>query len=144
MNDVTDDLIRDVLRHSQCVAVVGFSLNPARASHYVAQYLQDIGKRVIPVNPGHGGEMALGEVIYPDLASIPDPVDMIDIFRRPDHVPPIVDGAIAHLPQLRSVWMQIGVVNDTAAATARAAGLDVVMDRCPKVEYPRLLGGVTS
>lgn len=140
MDDYSDDFLRDVLRRSQCVAVVGFSLNPARPSHYVAAYLQQIGKRIIPVNPGHAGEVALGARIYGDLAAIPPEagVDMIDVFRQSAHVGPVVDAALAHLRDLRTVWMQIGVRNEVAAAAARAAGVDVVMDRCPKVEYPRL------
>jgi len=142
MSRYSDQFLRDVLTRTKVVAVVGLSPNPVRPSYYVARYLQLKGKRVIPVNPGHAGKRVLGEEIYPDLASIPQTlqVDMVDIFRRSEHVPPIVEEALARLPQLRTVWMQIGVHNEEAAATARAAGMDVIMDRCPKIEYQRLFG----
>lgn len=142
MNSYSDDFLRKVLTRTKVVAVVGLSPNPVRPSYYVARYLQLKGMRVIPVNPGHAGSRVLGEEIYADLASIPQdvPVDMVDIFRRSEHVPPIVDAALAHLPRLRTVWMQIGVHNDAAAAAARDAGMDVIMDRCPKIEYQRLFG----
>jgi predicted CoA-binding protein len=142
MNSYSDDFLRKVLTRTKVVAVVGLSPNPVRPSYYVARYLQLKGMRVIPVNPGHAGSRVLGEEIYADLASIPQdvPVDMVDIFRRSEHVPPIVDAALARLPRLRTVWMQIGVHNEAAAETARAAGMDVIMDRCPKIEYQRLFG----
>lgn len=145
MTDQIDALLRDIFNRTRCVAVVGFSLNPARPSHYVAQYLQDLGKRIVPINPGHAGKSALGEVILPDLAAIPPEagVDMIDLFRRSEHVPPIVDQALTHLPDLRTIWMQLGVEHQGAAQSARTAGVDVVMNRCPKIEYPRLFGAIS-
>ena len=142
MTDYTDEYLKKLLNRARVIAVVGVSMNSVRPSFYVARYLSLKGKRIIPVNPGHAGKTLFGETIYPDLASIPDdiPVDMVDIFRRSDHVTPIVDEALEHLPNLKTVWMQIGVENAEAAARATAAGVDVVQDRCPKIEMQRLFG----
>ena len=138
----SDDYLRKILRRTRVVACVGVSMNPARPSYFVARYLNLKGFRVIPVNPGHAGKELFGETIVADLASIPKDakVDMLDVFRRSEHVPPIVDAALAHLPDLKTVWMQIGVENAEAAARAEAAGCDVIMNRCPKIEYQRLFG----
>ncbi|MDJ0629500.1 MAG: CoA-binding protein [Rhodobacter sp.] len=135
-------LLRDILRSTKCIACVGVSPNPVRPSYYVARYLGLKGFRVIPVNPGHAGDMLFGEMTYADVADIPPdlPVDMVDIFRRSEHVPPIVEAALAHLPTLRTVWMQIGVENPEAAEMAEAAGKTVIQNRCPKIEYQRLFG----
>jgi hypothetical protein len=121
---------------------VGVSPNPVRPSHYVARYLTLKGFRVIPVNPGHAGTRLFGETVVAGLADIPAEakVDMVDIFRRSEHVPPVVEEALEHLPHLRTVWMQIGVQNEDAAEAARARGMTVVQDRCPKIEYQRLFG----
>ena len=137
-----DQTIRQILQSVRVVAVVGLSPNPDRPSNGVARFLQRKGKRVIPVNPGQAGGALLGEPAFADLASIPDAasVDMVDIFRQSDAVPAIVDQALAHLPNLRVIWMQLGVVHEGAAATARAAGVTVVMNRCPAIEWPRLIG----
>jgi predicted CoA-binding protein len=137
-----DTTLADILRSTSVIAVVGMSPNPLRPSHYVAEFLQQMGYRIIPVNPGQAGGTILGQTVYSDLAAIPSGagVDMVDIFRQSDAVPAIVDAALAHLPDLRTVWMQIGVIHEAAAAKARAAGKQVVMDRCPKIEYPRLIG----
>ncbi len=137
-----DQTIRDILQSVRVVAVVGLSPNPDRPSNGVARFLQRKGKRVIPVNPGQAGGMLLGEPAVADLASITDAgsVDMVDIFRQSDAVPGIVDQALVHLPNLRVIWMQLGVVHEAAAAKARAAGVTVVMDRCPAIEWPRLIG----
>ena len=137
-----DQTIRQILQSVRVVAVVGLSPNPDRPSNGVARFLQRKGKRVIPVNPGQAGGTLLGESAFADLASIPDAasVDMVDIFRQSDAVPAIVDQALAHLPNLRVIWMQLGVVHEGAAATARAAGVTVVMNRCPAIEWPRLIG----
>ena len=132
----TDADLRRILKATEVVACVGVSANPVRPSHYVARYLGLKGYRVIPVNPGLAGQTLFGETVHADLTDIDAPVDMVDIFRRSEAVPPIVDEALAHLPSLRTVWMQIGVVNEAAAA--RAAGVEVVMNRCPKIEYQRL------
>lgn len=138
----SDPYLREVLTTTRVVAVVGVSPNPVRPSYFVARYLALKGFRVIPVNPGHAGSDLLGETVYPDLAAIPKAakVDMVDIFRRPEAVPAIVDEAIAHLPDLRTIWMQLGVQHPEAAARAEAAGLRVIQNRCPKIEYQRLFG----
>ena len=98
---------------------------------------------MIGVNPGLAGQEMFGEVVVPDLAALPLEVDMVDIFRRSEAVEPIVDAALAHLPNLKTIWMQLGVVNEAAAERARVAGVEVVMDRCPAIEYPRLFGDLT-
>ncbi len=116
------------------VAVVGISDNPERPSHFVAKFLEEKGYSVIPVNPNQ--KEWEGRICYPDLLSIPEKVDVVDIFRRPEAVPPIVDEAIAI--KAKVVWMQEGIVNEEAAAKARDAGIEVVMDRCMKKEYIRL------
>lgn len=132
--------IADILKRSRTIAVIGLSHKPERASNGVARFLHGRGYRVIGVNPGLAGREMFGESVVPDIASLPDEVDMIDIFRRSEAVAPIVDAALAHLPGLKTVWMQLGVVNEPAADRARAAGVQVVMDRCPAIEYPRLFG----
>ncbi len=145
MPDQTDDAtLRTILANSQTIAMVGASTNPVRPSLFVATYFSSRGRRVIPINPAQAGQTLLGEPVLAGLADIPDgtPVDMLDIFRRSDAVPDILDEALAHLmPGLKYVWMQYGVRNAEAAAKARAAGLIVVEDRCPKVEHMRLIGG---
>jgi len=139
MTDRTDiPTLRRILTDNHTVAVVGLSANWHRPSNFAAKYLQDHGYRVIPVNPAYNE--VLGERCYPDLKSIPDPIDVVDIFRRPDDVPPIVDDAIAIAAKV--VWMQFGVVHEQAAAKARDAGLEVVMDRCMKIEHARIFGGL--
>ena len=139
---ISDATLRQILTDTRVIACVGVSPNPVRPSHYVARYLSLRGYRVIPVNPGHAGAQLFGETVVADLAHIPHDarVDMVDIFRRSEHVPPVVEDAIAHLPHLRTVWMQIGVENPEAAAMAEARGLRVVQNRCPKIEYQRLFG----
>ncbi len=127
--------VRDILENSKVIAVVGLSPKPERDSHEVAKYLQDQGYRIVPVNPR--ADTILGEKSYPDLASIPGKVDVVDIFRRSDDVPPVVDQAIAI--GAKAVWMQLGIVNEVAAAKARKAGLGVVMDRCMLVEHRNLV-----
>ncbi len=130
--------LRRILAENRTIAVVGLSPKWHRPSYFAGKYLLDHGYRVIPVNPGH--DEILGQRSYPGLRDIPEPVDVVDIFRKPEEVPPIVDDAIAI--GARVVWMQIGVVHEAAAERARAAGLDVVMDRCMKIEYARLFGGL--
>ncbi len=136
----SDDFLRRILKRTRSVAVVGVSANPVRPSYFVARYLSLKGFRVIPVNPGLAGQTLLGETVYGDLADIPDDVDMVDIFRRSDAVPPIVDAALARWPALQTIWMQIGVEHPEAAAKAEARGVDVIQNRCPKIEYQRLFG----
>jgi predicted CoA-binding protein len=116
------------------IAVVGISDNPERPSYDVASFLEKHGYNIIPVNPSLAEWK--GRKSYPDLKSIPEKVDVVDIFRRPEAVPPIVDEAIAI--KAKAVWMQLGIVNEEAAAKARAAGIEVVMDKCMKIEYNRL------
>jgi predicted CoA-binding protein len=136
----SDEFLGKVLKRTKRVAVVGVSLNPVRPSYYVARYLSLKGYEVVPVNPGHVGEDVFGAKVIGSLADIEGEVDMIDIFRRSEHVPPIVEEALATFPNLKTVWMQIGVINEEAAALAEARGVDVIMDRCPKIEYQRLFG----
>ena len=136
----SDDKLKEILTRTKVVAVVGVSMNPVRPSYYVARYLSLKGFTVIPVNPGHAGKRLFGQEVRASLADCPDTVDMVDIFRRPEYVPPIVEEALEVFPKLRTIWMQIGVVNQEAAELAEARGVDVVMDRCPKIEYQRLFG----
>ena len=136
----TDADLRAILERTRTIAVVGVSMNPVRPSAYVTRYLALKGYRVIPVNPGHAGATVQGETVRASLSEIAEPVDMVDIFRRSEAVPPIVDEALEHLAGLRTIWMQIGVEHAGAAAEARARGVEVVMNRCPKIEYQRLFG----
>ncbi|HZR80196.1 MAG TPA: CoA-binding protein [Candidatus Binatia bacterium] len=129
-----DDEIRRILATPRTVAVVGCSPDPARDSHRIARLLADRGHRVIPVNPTCSE--VLGRRCYPDLESIPEPVDMVDVFRRSEHVSGVADEAIA--VGARVLWLQLGVIDHDAALRARAAGITVVMDRCPAIEYRRL------
>ena len=128
-----------IAREMKVIAVVGLSPRPERPSYGVARFLQARGHRIVPGNPGHSGGTILGEPVFASLSDIPDrdEVDMIDIFRQSDAVPGIVDEALAVLPNLRTVWMQIGVRHEGAAAKAEAAGKTVVQDMCPKIEFPR-------
>ncbi|WBU55951.1 CoA-binding protein [Paracoccus sediminicola] len=134
------ETIRRIRDEASTIAVVGLSPRSERPSWGVARFLQAQGYRVIPVNPGHAGEEILGEIVYPDLSSIPDDagVDMVDIFRRSDAVPSVVDEALTALPDLKFIWMQLGVTHRQAAEKAEAAGKIVVQDRCPKIEFPRI------
>lgn len=132
----SDDFLRDILRSVRTIAVVGISGNADRPSHYVAKFLQAKGYRIIPVNPGLEGQELLGETVYKDLADIPTPVDMVDIFRNSEAAGPVADQAVAIGAKV--VWMQLDVINEAAAARAEVAGVKVVMDRCPKIEIPRL------
>lgn len=133
-----DSYLRAILDRVRTIAVVGASANWNRPSYFVMKYLGSKGYRMIPVNPGLAGQEVLGERAWPDLASIPHPVDMVEIFRNAEAAGPITDEAIRL--KIPVVWMQIGVRNDAAAARAEAAGLTVVMNRCPKIEFARLIG----
>ena len=135
----TDTEIREILAHPATVAVVGCSDNPARDSLRIAMLLKGKGFRVIPINPQLAPDAlmgALGERCYPDLASISEPIHMVDVFRRSEYLPEIAEAAIAK--GVRVLWCQLGVFNLKAAARAQAAGMTVVMDRCPAIEYGRL------
>ncbi|MSO74488.1 MAG: CoA-binding protein [Alphaproteobacteria bacterium] len=134
----SDEYLRDILASVRVIAMVGASTNWNRPSYFVMKYLQAKGFRIIPVNPGVAGQEILGETVYATLADIPVKVDMVDIFRRADQVGPVVDEAIKIGAKV--VWMQLTVRNDEAAAKAEAAGLKVVMNRCPKIEFGRLSG----
>jgi predicted CoA-binding protein len=140
MTAYSDALLKDVLTRAKVIAVVGVSVNPVRPSFYVARYLGLKGYTVIPVNPLHAGETLFGRRIIASLSEIEEPVDMVDIFRRSEAVPPIVDEALAQCAALRTIWMQIGVRHAEAAAKAEARGVTVIQDRCPKIEYQRLFG----
>ena len=137
---MTDAEIKKVLERARTIAVVGVSANPVRPSYFVARYLKLKGFRVIPVNPGLAGQELFGERVYGTLSEIPDEVDMVDIFRRSEAVPPIVEEALARWPDLQTIWMQIGVEHADAAEIARARGVTVIQNRCPKIEYQRLFG----
>ena len=130
--------IRRILSDVDTVAMVGASTNWNRPSYFAMKYMQDKGYRVIPVNPGAAGKTLLGEEIVASLKDITVPVDMVDIFQRSDRVPPIVDDAIEIGAKI--VWMQLAVRHDEAAKKAEDAGLIVIMDRCPKIEFARLSG----
>lgn len=132
---MTDNEIKGILENSHTIAVVGLSDKPDRDSYRVAEYLQAHGYRIIPVNPAVAS--VLGERSYDAVTSIPEPVDVVDIFRKPEAAGPAVAEAIA--AEAKVVWMQLGVVNEVAAETARAAGLQVVMDRCMRIEHRRLI-----
>jgi uncharacterized protein len=136
----TDAQLKHILTTVKTVAVVGVSTNPVRPSYYVARYLGLKGYRVLPVNPVSAGETLFGQTVRASLSEIGEPVDMVDIFRRSDHVGPIVDEALAAFPGLKVIWMQIGVENAEAAAKAAARGVEVIQNRCPKIEYQRLFG----
>ena len=130
--------LRRILKQAQTIAVVGLSANWWRPSYFAAKYMQEHGYRVIPVNPAY--QEVLGEKCYASLRDIPEKVDIVDCFRKSEEIPPIAEEAIAIGAKV--LWMQIGVINHAAADTARAAGLDVVMDRCVKIEHARLFGGL--
>jgi predicted CoA-binding protein len=133
-----DSYIRGILNTVKTVAMVGFSPNTSRPSYFVFKYLLDRGYRVIPINPGHVGKEIAGQTVYASLADVPEPIDMVDIFRGSEHALPIVEEALALDPKPQVIWMQLTVRNDEAATRAEAAGLKVVMNRCPKIEYGRL------
>jgi predicted CoA-binding protein len=133
-----DSYIRGILNTVKTIAMVGASEKENRPSYFAFKYLLERGYKVIPVNPGHAGEDMLGQRIYPRLADIPEPVDMIDIFRGPQYALAIVQEALALKTRPQVIWMQLGVRNDEAAALAEANGMKVVMNRCPKIEYGRL------
>ena len=136
MSLTADKDIADLLTEARTIPLVGASDNPGRASFGVMKFLQDQGYRVIPVNPRITGEHVHGEFVWRELAQIGEPIDIVDIFRNSEDAAATVDEAIA--VGAKAVWMQLGVINEAAAARAEAAGLKVVMDHCPKIEFARL------
>jgi uncharacterized protein len=134
--------ISGVLNEVRTIAMVGASANDVRPSYFVLKYLIDKGYELFPINPGQAGKEILGRMTYARLADVPVPIDMVDIFRASDAVPPIVDEVLAMKPLPKVIWMQLTVRNDAAAAKAEAAGIKVVMNRCPKIEYGRLSGEI--
>ncbi|WP_375263624.1 CoA-binding protein [Palleronia sp.] len=135
---MTDDDIRRILTDVNRIALVGASANPARPSNGVGQFLAARGYEVHPVNPGLAGQSLFGRTVVARLPDLSDDIEMLDIFRRSDAVPAVVEEALDVMPSLRVVWMQLGVVSPEAAAMAEANGVEVVMDRCPKIDIPRL------
>lgn len=133
-----DDFIRGILNSVKTVAVVGASHGDDKPSMFVVKYLSERGYRVFPINPGRAGKLVAGVTAYGRLADVPEPIDMVDVFRRSDRVAGVLDEAIALAPRPRVFWMQLGIRNDEVAARAEAAGMTVVMNRCPKIEYGRL------
>jgi uncharacterized protein len=134
----SDQYIRGILNSVKTIAVVGVSPNTIRPSYFVFKYLLERGYRMIPVNPGQAGKKLLGQTIYAKLADIPEPIDMVDVFRASEHALGVVQEAITLNPRPKVIWMQLGVRNDEAARLAEANGIKVVMNRCPKIEYGRL------
>jgi len=132
----SDQILKNILSSAKTVASVGLSSNRAKESYGIVQYLKGQGYRIIPVNPTV--TEILGEKAYPDLESVPEKIDVVQVFRKPEDVPPVVDSAIK--AGAKVVWMQEGIVNEEAAAKARAAGLQVVMDACMRAEHRRLIG----
>ena len=138
----SDDTIRSILTGVSRIAMVGASANTARPSYFVLKYLSERGFAMLPINPGLAGGAILGLPVHARLADAPGPIDMVDIFRNSEAAGAVVDEALALDPLPGAVWMQLGVRNDAAAARAEAAGLQVVMNRCPKIEYGRLSGEI--
>src|SRR5215831_16146918 len=138
-HDSYDDVyIRGILNSVKTIAMVGVSANTSRPSYFAFKYLLERGYRMIPVNPGLAGQSLLRQAAYATLRDIPEPVDMVDVFRASQHAVPIVAEALQMQPRPRVIWMQLGVRSDEAAELAEASGLKVVMNRCPKIEYGRL------
>lgn len=139
-HDIYDDAyISDILKNVRTIAVVGASANEDRPSFRVMKFLIEKGYTVFPVNPGHAGKEILGRMTYARLADVPEAIDMVDVFRASESVPPVVDEALALDLLPKVIWMQLGVQHDGAAAKAEAKGVKVVMNRCPKIEHTRLI-----
>ena len=136
----SDALLRAMLARPATFACVGVSPNPIRPSHYVARYLSLKGFRVIPVNPVHAGSEMFGARTVASIRDVEERVDVLDVFRRPEHVPPLVEEALDAHPDMRCVWLQVGIVSPEAARMCKAAGVAIIQDRCPKIEYQRLFG----
>ena len=135
-----DELIRSVLQQTRSIAVVGYSMKPQRASNYVSAFLAGHGYEILPVNPGHAGAQALGNTVVSHLRDLNRPVDMIDVFRRPDALPQVLEAVqeMQHVPKV--LWMQLGISHAGVAREAEEMGITVIQNRCPKIEIPRLFG----
>jgi predicted CoA-binding protein len=144
MPTYTDDYIKSILRSTKVIAMVGASGNEMRPSYFAMKYLLAKGFVIHPINPGLAGKDILGQKVYASLKDVPAPVDMVDIFRAADAAPEIVREALAEKDRLgiKTIWMQLGVISDEAAKLAADAGLNVVMDRCPKIEWGRMSGEI--
>lgn len=144
MPQYPDAFIKNILRNTKTIAMVGASANDIRPSYFAMKYLLDKGYVIHPINPGQAGKKILGQTVYAALKDVPAPVDMVDIFRTSDAAPGIVREALAEKDRLgiKTIWMQLGVINEEAEALAKDAGLAVVMDRCPKIEYGRFSGEI--
>ena len=138
----SDEDIRNILNDTTIIAMIGASANPERPSHRVMTYLQQIGFRVVPVNPGIAGNELLGETVYASLSDIPESIDMVNVFRRTDAIPAIVEEVLPLIQPkgIRYLWLQLEIYDIKSALSAREAGLQVVMDRCLKIEHTRLFG----
>ena len=137
-----DSYVRSILTSSKTVAMVGASDNVARPSYFVLKYLINKRYRVFPINPGIAGTELLGRKVYASLSEVPEPIDVLDVFRKPEAIPGIVDEALKLDPKPKVIWMQLGLRDDASAARAEAAGIKVVMNRCMKIEYGRLCGEI--
>jgi len=144
MPQYPDELIKRILRTTKTIAMVGASGNEMRPSYFAMKYLLDKGYLIDPINPGMAGKEILGRKVYANLAEVPGPIDMVDIFRSSDAAPGVVRAALAEKDRLgiKTIWMQLGVVSEEAEALAREAGLEVIMDRCPKIEHGRFSGEI--
>ena len=141
-DDYDNAYIAGILNTVKTVAIVGASANDVRPSFFVMKYMIDKGFTVFPINPGQAGKDILGQRVYARLADVPEPIDMVDVFRASRDAPKVVDEALALDPLPKVIWMQLTVRDDAAAAKAEAAGIKVVMNRCPKIEYARLAGEI--
>jgi len=144
MPTYSDELIKSILRNNRFIAMVGASGNEMRPSYFAMKYMLDKGFRVRPINPGMTGKTILGQEVYGSLKDVPAPIEIVDIFRAAEFAPKIVAEALAEKDRLgiKVIWMQLGVINEEAAKMAEDAGLTVIMDRCPKIEYGRLSGEI--
>ena len=136
----SDVFLKDILTATKTIAMVGLSMNETRPSYFVGRYLHTRGYKIIPINAGHGGKHFFGQLVRSSIDEIDEPVDMVDIFRKPEAVPEIVDDSLAKLKGLKTIWMQIGIKHESSAQKARQLGLNVIEDRCPKIEHQRLFG----
>ena len=137
---LSDQLLRDILNSTKTIVMVGLSMNETRPSYFVGRYLHKRGYKIIPINAGHGGKHFFGQLVRSSIDEIDESVDMVDIFRKPEAVPQIVDDSVAKLKGLKTIWMQIGIKHKSSAQKARQLGLNVIEDRCPKIEHQRLFG----